>query len=141
MCIPAVHSIKMTFPDAQIDWLVEGSVTGLLKAQGFIDHIIEFPRRAITEDIRMGRPIDAFKRSLRFIKELRGKEYDIILDLHGIIKSAILTRLAKGKRRVGFDMTYTKSWPSLFYKEHVKGAIGYPQGQKTMLQPTSYIGV
>lgn len=130
----------MTFPDAKIDWLVEGSVTGLLKAQGFIDHIIEFPRRAITEDIRKGRPLDALRRSLRVIKELRKKEYDVILDLHGIIKSAILTRLAKGKRRIGFDMTYTKELAHLFYKEHVTGVDRNIHKVKRNMLMASYIG-
>lgn len=120
MSIPAVIAIRNAYGDARIFWLVEGSVSRFLSYQGFIDGVIEFPRHSIVRAIKKSEPVRAMKEINVFLKRLRQVDYDIIADFHGIIKSAILSKIAIGTRRIGFGKVYAKEKSHLFYSETVK---------------------
>ena len=119
MSMPAVAAIRNTFEKAHISWLVEGSVGQLLSHQDFIDNVIEFPRHNIVRAFRKSDPIRGIREINAFVKRLREVDYDIVADFHGIIKSAIFSMLAKGKRRIGFGKMYAKEKSHLFYGEKI----------------------
>jgi heptosyltransferase I len=119
MSIPAVIAIRSTYGDARIIWLVEGSVSRFLSYQAFIDGVIEFPRHSIVRAIKKSDPIRAIKEINAFLKKLKQVDYDIIVDFHGIIKSAIFSKIAHGTRRIGFGKLYAKEKSHLFYGEKV----------------------
>ncbi len=121
MSIPAVVAVRKKYRDARIVWLVEGSVSRFLSCQNFIDEVIEFPRSSIVKDFIKGNFISAGKRINNFLKELRKTEYDIVVDFHGIIKSAIFSMITRTSRRVGFGRMYAKEKSHLFYHDRVEG--------------------
>lgn len=121
MTMPAVQSIKKAFPSARLSWLVEGGVGELLSHQPFIDRVIEFPRRRIENAWKKGNPFSAIKELSAFARALRAEEYDAVVDFHGIVKSALLTRWARTDRRIGFDRTFAKEASWLAYDERVGG--------------------
>ena len=55
--------------------------------------------------------------ALSFIKTLRSREFDLVLDFQGLFKSGILTYLSGGKRRVGYNKTRELSY--LFLNERI----------------------
>jgi ADP-heptose:LPS heptosyltransferase len=120
MTIPAVKSLREQYPNARLTWLVEGSVGELLHHQGFIDEVIHFPRGSIQGSIKKGNLSRAAKDMQIFLKKLRGGEYDLIIDFHGIIKSALFSKLVKGKRTIGFGKSVAKEKSHLFYDENVE---------------------
>lgn len=120
MTIPAVKALREYYPNAHLAWLVEGSVGELLAHQGFIDEVIRFPRGSIQGSMRSGNLTKATKEMRGFLKRLRGGEYDLILDFHGIIKSALFSKLVKGKRTIGFGKSLAKEKSHLFYHECVE---------------------
>jgi lipopolysaccharide heptosyltransferase I len=120
MTIPAVKAIREQYPHARLAWLVEGSVGELLAHQGFIDEAIRFPRGSIQASIKSGNLSKATKEMSGFLKKLRSGEYDLILDFHGIIKSALFSTLVKGKRTIGFGKSFAKEKSHLFYHECVE---------------------
>lgn len=121
MTIPAVRAIRDAYPRAHLAWLVEGSVGELLSHQGFIDEVIRFPRGAIQRAVRAGNLAGAMREIGPFVAKLRETEYDLVLDFHGLMKSAVFTNLVRGKRKIGLDKTYAKEGSHLFYAERVKG--------------------
>lgn len=121
MTIPAVRAIKDAHPHAHLTWLVEGSVGELLSHQGFINEVIRFPRGAIERAVKAGDLAGAMREIGPFVGKLRENEYDLVLDFHGLMKSAVFTNLVRGKRKIGLDKTYAKEGSHLFYAEHVKG--------------------
>lgn len=121
MSVPAVRALRERFPDAHISWLAEGSVTGILAHQDFIDEVIFFPRAALTRHLRKGHLSTTAYILGDFLKSLRKREYDWIVDLHGIAKSVGLMMIARGKRRIGFGKTFAKDMSHIFYQEHVNG--------------------
>ena len=140
MTIPAVKALREHYPHARLTWLVEGSVGELLSCQGFIDEVIRFPRGSIQRSIKTGNLSMATKEMGIFLKKLRSGEYDLIIDFHGIIKSALFSKFVKGKRTIGFGKTVAKEKSHFFYGERVENENKrLHKVERNMLIP-SYLG-
>lgn len=85
--VPVVEDIKRFISNAEIDWLVEDSFADIPKHVEGVSEVIECSVRKWKKRI--------FERSTREqIAALRGKlrrkHYDLVIDLQGLIKSAVL---------------------------------------------------
>ena len=86
--LPAVHNLR-TGLGADIDWVVTDTYLELARCFADVDRAIPFYRNAF------------FPRLRPFLRELRRCDYDLVLDLQGLLKSAMVARLAKGERVIG----------------------------------------
>ena len=86
--LPAVRALKER-TGAAIDWVVQPEYTRLLAGCPDVARTIEFPRRNFARHF------------FSFLCALRRERYDAIVDLQGLMKSALVARLARGKMRVG----------------------------------------
>ena len=82
--IPAAAALRRRYPQAQIDWLVDPRYTGLLDLVQCLDRPIPFDPR----DLTRGRA-----RAWTTMRLLRRTGYDAAIDLQGLLKSAVLSRL------------------------------------------------
>lgn len=121
LTVPAVQAIKAASPLSTVSWLVEGPQSDLLACQDFIDRVIEFPRSAIGRELRKGRFFSALAVLSAFRSALRQQAYDLVVDFHGIVKSALLSRTARAGKRIGFDRTFAREGSWLAYDEKTKG--------------------
>jgi len=87
---PIIHSVRNACPDAFIAYLGEKSAVSLLEHNPHLDEIIpfDFSRPTIIEQSRVA-------------LLLRRKKFDLAIDLFGNPRSALLTRLAGARVRVG----------------------------------------
>ena len=103
--IPVVWDIRKTYPDAQIDWVVEEAYVDLLKPllsqPGFrgIDHIIPVALRRWRKLFSRQFWTLVWRDIKKFFYQIRSREYDLIIETQGLIKSAVLTRMAKRSRQ------------------------------------------
>ncbi|MGQ0441926.1 MAG: lipopolysaccharide heptosyltransferase I [Methylophilaceae bacterium] len=91
--LTVVNDILAHFPQAKIDWVVEESFADILKLHPAIQRIIPVAIRRWRKQLlcrNTWAEITAFKRAVSM------KEYDCIIDSQGLIKSAILTKFARG---------------------------------------------
>lgn len=86
--LPAVRALKER-TGAAIDWVVQPEYAALLARCPDVERTIVFPRR------NFARGFFAFWRALR------REKYDVVVDLQGLLKSALAARLARGARRIG----------------------------------------
>ncbi len=86
--LPAVHALK-TGLDAEIDWVVQTEYADCARHFTDVSGVIPFHRRGFLRNLP------------RFLAELRSKRYDLIVDLQGILKSAVILVMARGARRIG----------------------------------------
>lgn len=86
---PAVSDLRRHFPDAELHWLVEPAFAELAGWHSAVDKVITVPLRA-HKKIWWKIPALLFK--LR--QQLQTENYDAVLDAQGLIKSALLARLA-----------------------------------------------
>ena len=98
--LPAVHHLKTQLP-ARIDWVVQEEYVEVVRCFRDVDRVIAFPRRSFPG----GAPA--------FLRELRREEYDHVIDFQGLLKSALVARLARGKTRLG--PSFHRECSRLFY--------------------------
>ena len=97
---------------ATIDWAVQPEYVPLLGCFTAVDRIVPIPRHG-----RM-------RRLGHTLRELRARDYDMVVDLHGLFKSAWVTRAARTKRRIG--PSYARELSGLVYTERA----GRPNRQR-----------
>ena len=85
--VPVVEDIKRFISDAEIDWLVEDSFADIPRHVAGVAEVIECSVRKWKKRIFEKSTRDQIK-ALR--EKLRGKHYDLVIDLQGLIKSAVL---------------------------------------------------
>jgi heptosyltransferase-1 len=110
--LPGAASLKHSFPEARITWVVEPPWVPLLEGNGFVDRIVVFQR-------------DAPRSWQRTKKELRAEHYDLAVDFQGLTKSALIAHLARPERIAGFGSRVVRERPAgLFYSTRVQsGAV------------------
>ncbi len=97
--LPVVNDILTHFPDAKIDWVVEGSFAALPALHPRIHRVIPI---AIRQWRRNFFSLSTWRAIRQFVSLLRQTSYDIIIDSQGLFKSALVDTLAK-KNRQFFD--------------------------------------
>ena len=107
--IPAAAALRQRHPQAQIDWLVDPRYTPLLDLVECLDHCIPFDPR----DLARGR-----RAAWATVRDLRRARYDAVLDLQGLVKSAVLARLVSARRTIGLPRRHLREpLARLFYSD------------------------
>ena len=101
MASPLVKVLKDNYPDAQISWLVQPESAALLEGHPDIDEVIIWQRAQWQELLRRGKLVKFFAALRAHKKLLRDKEFDLALDLQGLLKSGVHAWLSGAKKRVG----------------------------------------
>jgi lipopolysaccharide heptosyltransferase I len=102
MTLPALAALKASYPSAALDWLVEPAAAGLLAGHPALNRVLVSPRPALKKLASAGRLISANRLFNEFRRELRQTDYDVVLDLQGLLKSGLMVGLARGRRKIGF---------------------------------------
>mgnify|MGYP001158505705 CR=1 FL=1 len=110
-CFSALHFLRAH----EIDWVVEKPFADLLAAHPFINKVITIETKKWKK-----KPfsLESLKEFSAFRSCLRGKQYDLIFDLQGNIKSGLITALSKGKKKVGWTFFKAAEWPSSLFVTH-----------------------
>lgn len=93
---PALTDARRRVDGLVCDWLVEASYAAMPAWHPAVRNVIEVSMRGW----RRAPWLNHAPAIRRFVGELRGERYDLVLDAQGLLKSACLARLARG-RRVG----------------------------------------
>ncbi|RPI18812.1 MAG: lipopolysaccharide heptosyltransferase family protein [Ignavibacteriae bacterium] len=111
---PSIRVLKEIFPDSSIDVWVKSRSKDVLSGNPYINEIIVF------DEIRTSDYNEKSKLSLRnkikFLKFIRNKKYDFVVDLTGKYSTALFTALSKSKYSIGinyngFGFCYSKFVP------------------------------
>ncbi|GAA7423676.1 lipopolysaccharide heptosyltransferase I [Helicobacter pylori] len=112
--------IKERFINAQIEWFVDERFSAILEHSPYIDKLHPI---ALKSTLTTFNPLKIFK----LFKSLRAYEYDIIIDMQGLIKSALITQMLKAPKKVGFDYASAREGLSaFFYSQKVSIAYNEP---------------
>jgi heptosyltransferase I len=109
--LPVVHDIKTTLPQAQIDWVVEQSFAGVVQRCEGVNKVIACELRKWKKTPFSIETRQAWR---TFKAELQRENYDAVIDLQGLSKSALVSWLAKlspkGKRYAMANSTEGSSY-------------------------------
>jgi lipopolysaccharide heptosyltransferase I len=98
--IPLLPKLRTRFPDAQIDWFITPENAELVRYHPALSGVVLFDRKKLA---RFGRAWDATLESFRLFAELRRARYELVIDLHGQMRSAFFTLATGAPVRIGFD--------------------------------------
>jgi heptosyltransferase I len=105
--LPAVASLKQSFPDRRILWLVSRKWLPILAGNPTIDELIPFERS----------DLGSF-RQLR--SKLRRSGIDWAVDFQGLLQSAVIGKLSRARTFYGFDRVVAREpLASLFYTQRI----------------------
>jgi len=115
--LPSLAALRELYPEAHITWVVEEAAAGLVNNHPLLNAVLISRRKSWIKYLRKGE----FSRPLRemraFLRELRKRPYDLVIDFHGLLKSALIVLLSGGKRKLGYDSLQELS--GLFYNEKI----------------------
>lgn len=116
--LPSLAALRRLYPEAHITWLVEEGASDLIAGHPYLDRVLVSKRKTWLKDLRRGRGVRRTLKEVKtFLEDLRDRPYDIVIDFHGLLKSAFLVFLARGKRKLGYDSLQEMSgW---FYNEKI----------------------
>lgn len=107
--------IKKHYPDIVIDWVVEKRFKGALENNPQINQIHHVSFSSATES----KSIYLLLKELRKIRKL--DNYDLVIDMQGLIKSALVARIIPSDITVGFDKnSLRESLAAIFYNQTYK---------------------
>ncbi len=109
--LPILSDIRMHFPDAQIDWVVEEGFVDILKLHSQINTIIPVAIRRWRKSPFSAQTKQEFQ---AFLTQLKAEHYDYIIDTQSLLKSAIIACLANG-RRYGLNPKTAREWLAGFF--------------------------
>ncbi|MEN6509475.1 MAG: lipopolysaccharide heptosyltransferase II [Smithella sp.] len=115
--LPSLAALRRLYPDAHITWVVEEAASGLVLQHPLLDQIIVFRRKKWILDLKAGRFQSVRQDACSFLEELRSRRYDLVIDFHGLFKSAMVVLASGGKRKLGYDSLQELS--SLFLNEKI----------------------
>lgn len=86
--LPTAAELHRQCP-AEVHWAVQPEGAGLVALFACVDRILTVPRRG------------GFREQRAAVAALRREPYDLVVDLQGLLKSALVGRLARAPRRIG----------------------------------------
>jgi heptosyltransferase I len=104
--LPAVASLKHSFPHSTLTWVIRPKWQSLLEGNPFVDRVIAMERTAVG--------------AMAAARELRRERFDVVVDFQGLLQSALVAALARADKKVGFDRSQARERAAaLFYSTAV----------------------
>jgi lipopolysaccharide heptosyltransferase I len=94
--LPVLRLLKLHFRDAEIFWWVDSRFAPLLEGDPDLAGIVLFKRERWTSPLH-------WPEMVRSIQWMQARQFDWVIDLQGLLRSAIFAWLAWGKLLIGLD--------------------------------------
>ncbi|MDH4071109.1 MAG: glycosyltransferase family 9 protein [Ignavibacteria bacterium] len=83
-----IRNLACEFPEARLEFLTEPPAADVLRGNDDLDEVLLFDRHTIS--------------STGLIRMVRARKYDLVIDLFGNPRTALVTRLSRARYRVGY---------------------------------------
>ena len=97
--LPVLHGLRTRYPRARIDWLIGSPFAPLIEGHREVDDLILFDRRRFG---LIGRNLKVTGDFARFLRLLRERDYDLVIDLQGLFRTGFLSWATRARTRIGF---------------------------------------
>ena len=99
-------SIKAQKPEWRISWIVRDIFSPLVRSCTAVDQVFVFQRH------------EGARGFLHTMRDVRRQEFDVVCDFQGLLRTGLMTKLARAKRRVG--RSDAREGARFFYNEKIK---------------------
>jgi len=98
--LPVLEKLRRRYPGARIDWLLTPENAEIVRGHAGVSNIVLFARKEFAQE---GRRLSASAAMLGMVRELQGARYEMVIDLHGQLRSGLFAMVSGAPVRVGFD--------------------------------------
>ena len=91
------EALRTKYPDAQMHFAIYSNTIPVIQNNPYIDRIID-----ITPEIQNSK-----LKLFQFLKIIKKEKYDIVIDVHGKLRSNLMTLFSKAKIRISYHKNYT----------------------------------
>ena len=102
--LPALNAIRDYYPDAHISWLVEEAAQDIINGHPALDLVLISRRKHWIKEFKKGNHFNAIKEISQFVRQLRLKKYDLIIDFQNLLKSSMFIALARADIKAGYGV-------------------------------------
>jgi lipopolysaccharide heptosyltransferase I len=99
--LPVLEKLRRRYPRARIDWLLTPENAQLVQGHPAVSNILLFARREFSRD--GARRLSAAASVLELIREIQATRYEMVIDLHGQLRTGLFTMVSQAPIRIGFD--------------------------------------
>lgn len=100
--LPAVASLKHSFPHSAITWVIRPKWAPLLEGNPFVNEVIEMERSAAGVGAA--------------VSKLRREPFDLVVDFQGLVQSALVAAWVKANKKIGLHRSQARErFAALFY--------------------------
>jgi lipopolysaccharide heptosyltransferase I len=104
--LPTLEAVRGLYPPGHITWLAEEAFAPLLLGHPAVDEVWAIPRLRLAR-----RSFGPQAAALALMaRRLRARSFDMVIDLQGLLKSALWVALARSPRKIGYDRTREGSY-------------------------------
>lgn len=89
--LPLLPVLHQRFPSARISWVINHELADLIDGHPNIDELLVFRRRGTARDY------------LQLLHELRQREFDLVFDLQGLMRSGVMAAATRAPLRIGLE--------------------------------------
>lgn len=101
-----LQSVTRQLPDCRVSWVARDRFAPLVEAAPFIHETLHFRRK------------HGWRGILEMIKTLRGREFDAVWDMQGLLRSGLMTAAARAPQKWGRADSREGAW--LFYRRQIE---------------------
>ena len=98
--IPVLVKLRARYPSARIDWLITPENADIVRCHPALSNVVLFARRDFSKRGRRWRALVSF---FDLLKQIRRVKYDLVVDMHGQLRSAFFALVSGARVRIGFD--------------------------------------
>ena len=109
LCTPLLPLVHKRFPEAKITFLVNPGTAEVLEGNPYLDAVWELPRQS-------------WWQQLKFIQQIRKRDFDVVIDLTDGDRSAFLAWVAGASVRLGYNRE--QRWRGKLYTQVLPSAYG-----------------
>jgi lipopolysaccharide heptosyltransferase I len=98
--LPVLHALSARFPAAELHWVVARQFAGILEDHPLIDRLWVIDKDSWK---RPGRIASTCSELWKLRGGLRAEKFDLVIDLQGLFRSALIVRMTGARETVGFE--------------------------------------
>lgn len=105
--LPALTDLRRALPQATLDFAVDERFVDIARLHSGLNNILPMALKRWGQHLGA---LDTWRELRQSLRHLRSQPYDLVLDLHGLNKSALVARLARAALRIGPHPRFCGEW-------------------------------
>lgn len=133
--LPILARLRKRWPIAEIDWLITPACAGIIQGHPMLSQVILFDRKGMS---RWWMNPSHLRALWNLKKQLRSRQYDLVIDLQGLLRSGYLAKATGAPIRVGLANAREMAW--IFYTHRVNTGTAEQHAIDRYLAVARYLG-